>query len=507
MSATAPAQEPLYTSNPRFRIPFQFDSQEMARIGAREVQLHVSTDRGGSWRLAESVSPADQKFAFAAVTNGEYWFSVRTIDAQRRPHPAGDLQPGLIVVVDDIPPVLTLSGYESAPGQVELSWQATDDYVDASSLRLERLDAATGAWQPINLTPAAEGVTRFADASGGEILIRGSVSDLAGNSTSSNAAVRTTAPSFPSQMQREQPDFREPVADQDLELPPSLTQSPRAPAAALPMILPNMGHAPVPAVPVIEASTTRNREAAAPAVSPTPSVTQPEPTFKQAHAEPSPPPAVQDGVRRVNSRNLRLGYSLQDVGPSGIGSVDLYVTEDDGGKWFHYGSDSDLQSPIDVALPRDGRYGFAVRVRNGAGLASNPPQPGEAPEMMVVIDQTAPTVAILALEQRSTGGDCQARIQWKAHDERLAEQPIAIKQSRSANGPWEPVSGWMQNSGEWSWSLQGAEAGTLFVRLEVRDAAGNVCTLDADRPLTIDLSRPTARILEVESVRGSSLTR
>ena len=37
---------PIHTANSRFRIPFRFDAAEMRRLGAREIRLFVSEDRG-----------------------------------------------------------------------------------------------------------------------------------------------------------------------------------------------------------------------------------------------------------------------------------------------------------------------------------------------------------------------------------------------------------------------------------------------------------------------------
>ena len=45
------------------------------------------------------------------------------------------------------------------------------------------------------------------------------------------------------------------------------------------------------------------------------------------------------------------------------------------------------------------------------------------------------------------------------------------------------------------------------MRLEVRDAAGNVAEAVTDRPILIDTSRPSARILEIDVQNGTSVDR
>ncbi len=81
----------------------------------------------------------------------------------------------------------------------------------------------------------------------------------------------------------------------------------------------------------------------------------------------------------MNNRVFEIDYTVEDVGPSGVGAVDLFVTEDGGQQWFRYGSDSDLKSPFQVDSMGEGTFGFAVRVRNGLGISDPPPQPGNCP--------------------------------------------------------------------------------------------------------------------------------
>ena len=44
LHAAPPIAKPIYTNKPRFRIPYQFDAEEMRKLGAREIRLYVSND-------------------------------------------------------------------------------------------------------------------------------------------------------------------------------------------------------------------------------------------------------------------------------------------------------------------------------------------------------------------------------------------------------------------------------------------------------------------------------
>ena len=64
--AAANLPEPIFTSRQAFRIPYQYDPQEIARLGASEVRLYVSQNRGQNWQAVQKVAPQAGKFDFQA---------------------------------------------------------------------------------------------------------------------------------------------------------------------------------------------------------------------------------------------------------------------------------------------------------------------------------------------------------------------------------------------------------------------------------------------------------
>ncbi|MEZ6058182.1 MAG: hypothetical protein R3C01_15900 [Planctomycetaceae bacterium] len=597
------APQPIFTKQANFRIPFQFDAEEMTRIGAVEVQLHVSTNQGGSWKLMQTVNPGAQKFQFNAPLNGEYWFSVRTIDINRRPHPAGAFEPGLVVVVDDLPPLLTLDATPLPGGQLQLHWQATDDYIDTNSLRIEYLDSQIAAWQPISITPSSFGRTNWLPPAGQQnIQFRAYVADRSGNEAAAEAKATPTATtqgadSPDGTMHRDVPDFREPVArrnpdqlsrsqefpairpgsvDGRAPLPvhsaststtsPSATDTgamrpatlPSSPPVQLPIIqtpLPQttrsesdrFGQLPeqrTPQWPMLDMPSRTPQTVSPPSTSSItgsngfqgPSASQmpdprhvgpmsipavgtpPQGAGASVTVSPLPVRHVADPLMdqriptlRVNSTSFRLSYEIQDIGPSGVDSVDIYITENGGRKWYYYSQDTDRQSPVDITVPADGDYGFAVRIRNGVGVVADPPQshdpgktrPYDIPEVRVIVDQTPPVVQLLPLQQQVTATGNQLLVSWKLQDDGLNSRPISLSVGASTNGPWEPITGWVENSGHYAWSIKTPAPAELYVRLIAQDAAGNSSEVISDRPARIDLSRPHARFLEVQPVPAS----
>ncbi len=507
VAADGSAIKPLFTQKPRFRIPFQFDAAEMRRLGAVEIQLFVSTDQGANWNREQSVDPTAGKFSFEAPSNGEYWFAVRTVDANRNAFPDGPPEVGLRVIVDSEAPLLELRLEPLGRERVSLSWDASDPNLDPSSLKIEYRDDANREWQTAGIYSAASGQTSW--TSRGVVEVRGSIRDLAGNSVQvtadTRAGSRLEAPTLPvhsapsRQPRRSEPDFSKPVAEVD---PFQAPNYPSPPQTAMRSPEPQFD-----SLPIVRSQA-------------------PSSYFRQQHrtgmltnSNAASRPAIVDdrwgppigqgsvgesartagvAVRSVRSRQFKIGYQLDDVGPSGVANVDLYITEDGGRKWFHYGSDADRQSPFEVTVPSDGTYGFCIRVQNGLGVVADPPQPGDAPDIRITVDQSAPVAQLLPLRQGQGANNNQVLIEWSVQDELLDELPVALSYGESPAGPWRPITGWIANSGRHVWTITEPLKQRVYIRLEARDAAGNATIAQAEHPLVVDLSRPTARIVDVE---------
>lgn len=96
----------------------------------------------------------------------------------------------------------------------------------------------------------------------------------------------------------------------------------------------------------------------------------------------APLPAL-PSLRYVNSPNVLLEYELLKVGKSGVGSVDLWMTRNDGKTWDRYAQDPGVKGAnlaanqqAAVELPGEGVYGIRLVARSRAGLGKPPPQPG-----------------------------------------------------------------------------------------------------------------------------------
>ncbi|MBN1395567.1 MAG: hypothetical protein JW959_11130 [Pirellulales bacterium] len=206
--------------------------------------------------------------------------------------------------------------------------------------------------------------------------------------------------------------------------------------------------------------------------------------------------------RMVNSRLFELEYEIDQIGPSGIGRVELWGTRDGGRTWRSFALDDDNRSPMLVSVPGEGIYGFCVTVSNGAGLGGKPPAPGDRPELLIGVDLTKPVARIVSAKQGVDGETGHLIISWQADDRMLADRPVSLFYSEGVAGPWRPLAEGLENSGRHAWRIDEQTPASFYLRMEVRDVAGNVCTHEMSEPVEIDRSLPKVRIRGVRPLGG-----
>jgi hypothetical protein len=529
-SVFAAAPQPIMTNKTRFRIPFKIEPAALQRLNARELQLHVSRDGGVNWELAQALPPESAKFEYQTSGDGEYWFAVKTVDGRNQVHPpAGRYETGLIVQVDTAAPILDLTLQQLAAGRVQLSWSAADAHLDPATLKLEYLQPGSQDWEPVEVTPKSNGQIAWNVSQQGQVRVRGTVADTATNVGKGQGQMQIIAVGDPTPKPKS--GRRVPIAEREdgqeqvsIEKAPegapdetrAITSMPgaRMPAEK-PLIASTDDEYRGPVITPFGGSSTRPQadiatdQFAASTTDSRPEITKDRwgdtlenavPPAQMPVAPPVHNPPRQSEHRRVvSSRRFQVGYTVDDVGPSGIGAVELFITQDHGRKWYRYGEDPDRRSPYDVEVPQDGEYGFSIRVRSGAGLANDPPLAGEAPSILVAVDQTPPTVELISANQGHGANSNRVQVRWRIADEHLANKPVAVYYSPTKSGPWEAVTGWTDDKGGFEWTVNPGSPPQFYVRVVARDSAGNTAKAESAQPILVDLARPTARIVDVEA--------
>lgn len=460
----------------------------------RELLLFVSNDQGRTWQQVAVARPDQQYFPFTAREDGLYWFQVVTIDHrnEREPSDLNQLKPALAILVDTQPPLLRITSAEKLAEEVAVTWQLQEANPEIESLRLEHRPAGdpAAAWVPVQITPMVAGQARFRPAFPGPIQVRMTVQDVAGNMGQASQTIGMVGVN-PMQVANAPVPPPTPVADPVLPNEPVLPPPPVRAAESAPFQPPSRelqpAYRPEPSPPV-----------AASRPDPSPTGITPVATNSPASSSQLPRPELRN-TQLINSTQISLEYEVPRVGPSGLRSVRLYMTRDDGRSWEELADDPDLQSPIQANLPGEGLYGFRLVVESGAGLSKGMPMPGDAPELRVEVDLTPPYLELFAPlpdpKERET-----LVLRWSATDKNLAPSPIMLEWATNKNGPWVPITPQpIANSGSYTWKLNQRLPYRVYLRVTARDLAGNIGEVISPEPQLIDLTKPEGHLIGIKS--------
>lgn len=530
--------QPYYWRQRVFFIPYQPNVQDPQAAKIDKVQLLVSRDAGQHWAVLQEAEPRVRGFSYHAAADGEYAFALRMADRRGKFWPEQISQPLLRIVVDTQAPAVQLSAALDPTGQVLVKYDARDVKLNPQTLRVEaQVDGAD--WQRVALGPPDVSqpdrllgqVAWRPPTSGGAVKFRATVDDVAGNHGTGAAEASLAGPALdpafgpqlappsgdPSNVPRDNLDAQSGASDSPAApidwptnnsfaadrhrtttslfasaeergsphltndiAPPSLLKSDAdAPPAGL---VGGWERTPSPAT-ANSASTPEPRAAAPPAAS-------------------APSPA--DATPWVNSLTFDLDYDIQSAGPWGVAKVSLWGTKDGGRQWQNLGVDQDNRSPMRVSVPTAGVYGFRIIVDGAGGSPAPTPLPGETPELMVAVDLSPPHAELRAAEPGQGPLVGHVLVRWTAQDENLPPRPIGLFYSAAADGPWTTIATDLENSGEYAWRLGRETPPRVFLRLEVRDRAGNVEVQQTPSAVELNLPRPTGRLRNVRPVESDA---
>lgn len=219
---------------------------------------------------------------------------------------------------------------------------------------------------------------------------------------------------------------------------------------------------------------------------------------------------AQSALQIVNKKQVKIDFEVAKFGPSGLGSVDVYSTLDDGQTWSLALSENSIvgdsrslipvKSSVVVPIAQEGvPVGYYIVVKSKAGLGKSPPVKSDVPHIRVEVDTTSPE-AVLYSPQPEPGQRDSLILTWKATDRNLSANPITLEWSEKRDGPWNLIGpGDLPNTGKYSWALQPNMPASVYLKLMVKDSAGNVAVAQTQEPLLIDLNIPEVNVLGISS--------
>ncbi len=542
--AAPPREAPrIYQKQKSFRIPFNLSAAQKTRI--KEVILLVSQDSGESWKPVSRTDAGHPAFSFRAAHDGEYWFTVqtRTVDDKVSPNLDSHVEPKMKVIIDTVPPSLALEPDRRRGSTASVRWEVKDEYLDLKSLVLEYQVEGVGAWNRVPIARPKLIGSRTWDAGTAEaIKVRMSVADLAGNVTaaelnlpngtgsppeadSSTAAAAedpgppridtlagtgmpqpriTAGAGFTPVDEEPQP---QPESPPSRPAAPSRTDQPRPRAAGA-----TKGRARPsppdwdrdPGLPPAAPAQTTLAAAASPEVVPgafpTDAAGAPQPR-PSASAANQGGPGSGASTLLVDRPRFKLQYAVDDAGPNGPATVELWITQDGGRTWIRRGEDPDRTSPIDVDLGGEGTYGICLVAKSAAGLGDQPPAPGDPPQTWVEVDASPPAVQLDPVQVGTGVNSGKIAITWRATDLHLAPKSVSLSWRPDQPGAaWQPMVAGQENAGRYIWIVPQNVPPRFHVRVEAVDTVGHRGFAESTEsgPIMVDRSRPRTRIIGLD---------
>ncbi len=301
---------------------------------------------------------------------------------------------------------------------------------------------------------------------------------------------------WPSDVQRPGEQRREPNSAPYAEVPPSTSGSAGSTAAAIPNAGPGVAEAAgvstaaqsVPADGVVarEVAMSSSGGMAENTSSRSEQLKDPPPASADTQAvAPAPTSDLPPGERprMTSSKRFNLDYSVDAAGPAGVEKIELWVTRNGGRDWDLDRIDEDRESPLLVEVENEGIYGFRVVIVGKNGLASQTPRSGDLADLWVGVDATKPTVEITSAAYGSEAHAGQLDIRWTAGDANLGNRPVTLSFSAQPDGPWTTIAASLPNNGQYYWRVDSRVPAEFYLRIEVRDEAGNAAVHRLDQPL------------------------
>jgi hypothetical protein len=230
------------------------------------------------------------------------------------------------------------------------------------------------------------------------------------------------------------------------------------------------------------------------------------PTYRNASASREPAAETNEergrlpaGIEPIYTKHLRFGleYDVNTVGPGGVSEVELWATRDGGASWSRWGSDPDRRSPFEVEVDGEGVFGFRIVVMSRGGLATRPPQPGDEADQWVVVDSTAPKLALRGAGYGAEERVGQLEIAWEAEDANLTEKSVNLYYSDREDGPWTKIVGDLANQGVHYWRVDSRIPPRIFIKVEVRDGAGNMSSDQTREAIRVEGLVPSGKIRRI----------
>jgi hypothetical protein len=209
-----------------------------------------------------------------------------------------------------------------------------------------------------------------------------------------------------------------------------------------------------------------------------------------------PPEATLSGPEVAKDLMIKIGANVVDQGAAGVASATLWVADGSSRTWSKLCDLPVKPGEVEIRLPGTGTFGLAVSAVDAAGNQLATPKRGQKPLLTVSTDTVAPKLEAPGWVEKGQVVSARdgVKIRWKATDDNMGGQPVALFFSDNGGAAWAEASAAglpAEGSLDWKPSNQ-VDSRQCQLRLVATDRLGNKS--EAVSPLfTVDNSAPSSK--------------
>jgi hypothetical protein len=233
--------------------------------------------------------------------------------------------------------------------------------------------------------------------------------------------------------------------------------------------------------------------------------------------------AGQVKMQYVSTRQLTVRSKVTHVTRSGVKAAQLFV-QSDSADWRAEGRKDGLTIQADTpddgrvveipfTAPKDGPYGFIIQPISGANTKAEDPRAGDLPQYRVEVDTVKPELTIKSVRVVGSGlTGPLVEVEWFADDKNLGAEPITLEyhdneaDMRAGKGwkPMHPGKPTLPNTGRYTWEITDKKLWKFWVRGQAADKATNLTLIvySDDKgtpiPVLVDLDKPSGNVEKVD---------
>lgn len=498
-----------YLNKRTIQLPIHIN--ESARSSIQEIQLYIKESPTSPWVQREKVQPTQKAFTFEAPKDGEFWFTMVTVDKQGKSYPADvrNEPPGLAVIIDTQAPVVEMTNLGTVPEGQVVQVDVGDANLDNAKVRFS-YQAGDKGFRTLEPVPGRNNLFCIPSQAVYTGLVQVIAEDMAGNQTTrqehlnhmkapqqqANATQPASGNTQPGQLN---PDPKNPAPN---PLPSNVVNSAPAidggqthqvqkitPAPEQPNMRPNGSDGPhwndeKANGPAKTGAADRPREGSGELVQ-----------TSSKGSGPSLQPTALKKAQLVNNPKVSLHYQIENAAPNGVSRVDVWLSRDQGQTWQKHAEVNGNKSPIEVQMPGDGTFGLILAPAAASGLVTPPSAADQADAVWLEVDATKPDLQIKDIQTSHDKGQAAVQVRWTAHDKNLADAPVDLLYAATPRGPWILIAKGLPAEGQYRWTPPAGIGTQTHLQLVAHDSAGNSAVCGTVEPVTIaEPARPRAVI-------------